>query len=547
MFQSTPPHGGRLLRPFGSLVDRSVVSIHAPARGRPLSLSPSIHRQCLFQSTPPHGGRPVCERLNQRQYCVVSIHAPARGATKISARSDGLWSFQSTPPHGGRQCVVKWALDARQRFQSTPRTGGDAAGWCAVQHVVVSIHAPARGATPDCVPQRQPAAGVSIHAPARGATRSAGCRAATGGACFNPRPRTGGDSFSRLPSSHRRCLFQSTPPHGGDTRGRITHQRLLIVSIHAPHGGRPAGRSRARRWWRLFQSTPRTGGDTPVPAATPPEPVGVSIHAPARGATALMGGILSPQLFQSTPPHGGRPFDVPNATILHPFNPRPRTGGDNPIVSAVQPGGIGFNPRPRTGGDADRIRASDRVVVSIHAPARGATSWSGSPALPGAASFNPRPRTGGDSRVTLKPVWLGVFQSTPPHGGRPVYRSIPRIRLPMGEFQSTPPHGGRHLVNDARERMTEFQSTPPHGGRPEGGCCARDLVAVSIHAPARGATPRARQAERDGRRPDRFNPRPRTGGDCRGGCHYVTACDDVDVSIHAPARGATVDGARHRR
>ncbi len=77
-------------------------------------------------------------------------------------------------------------------------------------------------------------------------------------------------------------------------------------------------------------------------------------------------------------------------------------------------------------------------------------------------------------------------------------------------FQSTRPHGARHAGPHGIARHVEFQSTRPHGARPcwwPGAACR---TVVSIHAPARGATPEAR------------------GGRGHG-----------PVSIHAPARGAT--------
>ena len=56
-------------------------------------------------------------------------------------------------------------------------------------------------------------------------------------------------------------------------------------------------------------------------------------------------------------------------------------------------------------------------MVSIHAPAWGATS---KPRLrkQGNVGFNPRPRMGGDPDFPLYPPKLFKFQSTPPHGGR---------------------------------------------------------------------------------------------------------------------------------
>jgi len=101
-----------------------------------------------------------------------------------------------------------------------------------------------------------------------------------------------------------------------------------------------------------------------------------------------------------------------------------------------------------------------------------------------------------------------------------------------------------------------FQSTHPRGVRQLCYLYAALLVVVSIHAPARGATtrtqvhpkldtsfnPRTREGCDGGlfgikRLVLRFNPRTREG--CDGGYReYIPAA--VKVSIHAPARGATL-------
>ena len=152
------------------------------------------------------------------------------------------------------------------------------------------------------------------------------------------------------------------------------------------------------------------------------------------------------------------------------------------------------------------------------------------------------------------------FQSTPPHGGRPVvdeeclegcevsihapawgatighslhlYFLLVSIHAPAwgatstsfssflaARFQSTPPHGGR-LVNrlSLQAIHDEFQSTPPHGGRR--GVINSALIdsQVSIHAPAWGATEDMRQSIGISQS---FNPRPRMGGDA-----------DLNVSPH---------------
>ena len=84
----------------------------------------------MFQSTPPHGGR-LHDRWSQPLGAVVA--------------------FQSTPPHGGRLSI---AANPPEAFE------------------IVSIHAPARGATHSILGLAilSSVQCVSIHAPARGAT-----------------------------------------------------------------------------------------------------------------------------------------------------------------------------------------------------------------------------------------------------------------------------------------------------------------------------------------------------------------------------------------
>ena len=146
-------------------------------------------------------------------------------------------------------------------------------------------------------------------------------------------------------------------------------------------------------------------------------------------------------------------------------------------------------------------------------------------------------------------------------------------------FQSTRPRGARPFVRHFHTRRLQFQSTRPRGARPAHPKEGQTQSTVSIHAPARGATcnpgpcehrrtefqstrPRgARPAET--RSPDTsflsFNPRAREGRDVKH--RIITVCEIMfqstrprgarphidaayqpmdEVSIHAPARGATI-------
>ena len=144
-------------------------------------------------------------------------------------------------------------------------------------------------------------------------------------------------------------------------------------------------------------------------------------------------------LFQSTHPHGVRREIQTLEQFDTSFNPRTHTGCD-PVVSEPNNFATGFNPRTHTGCDVPiPLIFRAYLYVSIHAPTRGATS--------SAIIGIPRP----------------VFQSTHPHGVRPVL-----------------------LCN--RFRCTLFQSTHPHGVRHDSHQRKHDDIEVSIHAPTRGAT-----------------------------------------------------------
>ncbi len=254
---------------------------------------------------------------------------------------------------------------------------------------MVSIHALAWGATS----RLQAACNsllVSIHAPAWGATGvpwpAYGCLR-----CFNPRPRMGGDPFVSSSTSCRPVSIHAPAWGATDHQGR--HMVHRGVSIHAPAWGATASRDR---------QSPRSR---------------VSIHAPAWGATTLADNSVHTMVFQSTPPHGGRPPQSQPPLPVHSFNPRPRMGGDLLVLISMT-WLICFNPRPRMGGDLSPMLMS-----------------------PKACSFNPRPRMGGDHKSKLTFLGLRVSIHAPAWGAT---TSCHSIKQPHG-FQSTPPHGGRLL------------------------------------------------------------------------------------------------------
>ena len=235
----------------------------------------------------------------------------------------------------------------------------------------------------------------------------------------------------------------------------------------------------------------------------------ISIHAPARGATA------------SVPP-----TCVGLQISIH-APARGATGSE----SGKQSNDSNFNPRSREGSDRESDGGSDRVHhISIHAPARGATREGEQQVKPD-SDFNPRSREGSDETVATLV--------------RDTY-----------EFQSTLPRGERPASNNASSGISGFQSTLPRGERLRGVLRGCFPSAISIHAPARGATMMARLMVS---LLLYFNPRSREGSDANWestrdtlktfqstlprGERQITNPYSVScpvISIHAPARGATV-------
>ena len=188
---------------------------------------------------------------------------------------------------------------------------------------------------------------VSIHAPARGATRRINA-IALHCSSFNPRARKGRD-HATANRAKRHHVSIHAPARGATYRG-IDTERRIRVSIHAP----------ARGATKLRDELTRV--------------TVVSIHAPARGATTRDKTTGRDSLFQSTRPQGARRRATrrPDATAC--FNPRARkgrdpTGAPDPVEAAKFQSTRPQGARPTAGRDHRR-----RLHVSIHAPARGATS-----------------------------------------------------------------------------------------------------------------------------------------------------------------------------
>ena len=213
-------------------------------------------------------------------------------------------------------------------------------------------------------------------------------------------------------------------------------------------------------------------------------------------------------MFQSTRPHGARLCLCSLCSYFCRFNPRARMGRDRDFV---------LNSTPREG-------------------------------------FNPRARMGRDTASYTLATRMRKFQSTRPHGARPVTagglprdhpRFNPRARMGRDRQDACERHGvtrfnprarmGRDVAHGwTKTSETEFQSTRPHGARPGYDASQRHPFCFNPRARmGRDSVLRGVRGSSGG-----FNPRARMGRDIA----LMTQSFIVFVSIHAPAWGATSHG-----
>ena len=232
---------------------RCYVSIHAPARGATVFRG-TWHRHAWFQSTHPRGVRLDEISIEARSLGVsihapargatpfgeeyrtstkVSIHAPARGATNIVLMGGSSSSFQSTHPRGVRPLSPP-NNRGLMLFQSTHPRG--------VRRLTCSMSSLTRL--------------VSIHAPARGAT----CRAMDGRCvhgCFNPRTREGCGSRTAA-NNNRNCRFNPRT-HMGATSCRTCVAQLGSYFNPRARVGRDLVDQREQRVGHVSIHTPKMG------------------------------------------------------------------------------------------------------------------------------------------------------------------------------------------------------------------------------------------------------------------------------------------------
>ena len=172
-----------------------------------------------------------------------------------------------------------------------------------------------------------------------------------------------------------------------------------------------------------------------------------------------------------------------------------------------------------------------RGVISIHAPARGATIR-GRPGGYPHQDFNPRSREGSDCFLLLSGYVSKNFNPRSREGSDSFFHPT---RSPVVRFQSTLPRGERRDHTLEIHCVERFQSTLPRGERHFNIRPSEMERIISIHAPARGATVWTAISPLVDLVFQSTLPR----GERRKA--DITFILNGGISIHAPARGATRD------
>ena len=174
---------------------------------------------------------------------------------------------------------------------------------------------------------------VSIHAPARGATLAV-VSALGAGECFNSRTREGCDRVA-TPVVGKVWVFQFTHPRGVRRRRRSSPYLMTTCFNSRTREGCDRHRCRSVAPWGVSIHAPARGATANAPVTYANG--AVSIHAPARGATPRSVRSLPRRPFQFTHPRGVRPYsadDVVDAgrfQFTHPRGVRHGTAAQSTI------------------------------------------------------------------------------------------------------------------------------------------------------------------------------------------------------------------------
>ena len=249
---------------------------------------------------------------------------------------------------------------------------------------------------------------------------------------------------------------------GCDGANAAAINQANYVSIHAPAWGATALVSLALLIHSSFNPRTRVGCDA-AGFHDKAHAAHVSIHAPAWGATPLaVANLATRAMFQSTHPRGVRQLsDSVSYWLLAFQSTHPR--GVRPVRGVVQGYGQGgFNPRTRVGCDLLTLRVMVMGTVFQSTHPRGVRLERPEVALPGGVVSIHAPAWGA-TFIPTRLLWDKWVSIHAPAWGATCTTNCLCILYRM--FQSTHPRGVR--LNSAKPLPSNalFQSTHPRGVR----------------------------------------------------------------------------------
>ena len=212
--------------------------------------------------------------------------------------------------------------------------------------IFISIHAPARGATRPwrCRPLRQT---ISIHAPARGATYGPSVPQMIKNISIHAPAR--GATVPALTTHDRHDISIHAPARGATVKASVS-KTYTVISIHAPARGATTDCGHNQDDF-YFNPRSREGSDTVWPSNS--------------------FGIVA---FQSTLPRGERPPSLASCAIFASFQSTLPRGERRRVAARFHITFLFQSTLPRGERQRDEANIQTLTEISIHAPARGATS-----------------------------------------------------------------------------------------------------------------------------------------------------------------------------
>ena len=166
----------------------------------------------------------------------------------------------------------------------------------------------------------------------------------------------------------------------------------------------------------------------------------------------------SQQARQFTPLREGRQSANVSVQVINQFQFTPLREGRQPRNRQARCSAH-FNSRSSARGDLSEYRVRRILIISIHAPPRGATMPS--PSVTASTNFNSRPSARGDPHGTNLPNSFFISIHAPPRGATHFVSSYGSVL----QFQFTPLREGRPADKANHNLPALFQFTPLREGR----------------------------------------------------------------------------------